>query len=268
MSDEIAAEIEAMTKSIDALPSPQSEAPPETKTEEKKEEVPPPAKDEKKEEVPPETPPVETPPEEKKEEPPPEPSPLEAEVAQLKAEIAALKATKEPEKKADEKPTPPIQETFVSTDEDLDELTRDPAKLNEKLNQVFQKGMQAAEAMVLSKLPEVVAQQVEVIQKMQATSTKFYQEHSDLEGFKNVVKVVYDDVIKNNPNLTLDQALKNTAKETRKRLNLPEPKPQGKKQDLPPPPPTPGKSAGSVHKEAKSDNLSDELSEMDKAINQ
>jgi hypothetical protein len=197
--------------------------------------------------------------------PEPVPDPRDTRIKELEAQLAAA-AAKPPEPKPEPK-IEPVSEDFITENEDLDELTRDPKKLNEKFKAVYERGMKDSRDLVLAKMPELIAQQIELGKQVEAITTKFYTENSDLSSFKGVVKVVFEELAKANPSKTFDQVMKDTAIESRKRLNLQTPKPVEKKKDPPPTLPIPGKRAGSVTSDKKSDGLITELDDMSKALN-
>ncbi len=194
------------------------------------------------------------------------PDPKDAQIAALEARLAALE---KPAEKPAEKPSePPVKEqAFIPDDSDLDELTRDPKKLNETLNKVYQKAVQDTRTAYDAELPNLIASQVAIIQQVKETTEKFYKENNDLAEFKSVVKVVYDDLARANPNQTFNDLMTATATETRKRLKLPAVKVGEVKEEVKPPKlPKVGGKSGTIT-EAKPQTIVDDLEAMDKAVN-
>jgi hypothetical protein len=264
MSEEVEKEISEMIDQLEGNgdTTPKPEVTPEPKVEvnevvEAKEDP----KPEEKEEIPPEPKPEPTP------EPVITPDPKDQKIADLEARLAALEkpVVKEPDKPA---VSPITEQAFIPDDTDLDELTRDPKKLNETFNKVYQQAVQDTRTAFSAELPNLIAKQIEVIQHVKETTEKFYKENEDLGEFKNVVSVVYGDLAKANPNQTFNDLMAATAAETRKRLKLPAPKPKEVKKANDPPPSLPkaGRKAGEI-KEVKSEGIESELEAMDKAVN-
>jgi len=224
--------------------------------------------------------------EEKKEEPPP-PAPKEEPkvderdktIEDLRLELAALKAErvveKPPEKKPEEvKPEEPkIEDQDFVGDLDLDEVTRDPKELNKLLNSTYRKARTDAEKAIITRLPELVNSQVELVNVLKKASEDFYTANEDLKSFPKVVKVVFDDIVQQNPNRTYEDVMKDVATETRKRLGLPEQKAKEenkvevkKEEHKAPNLPSKGSGAGRPAKEAKTDDVQSQIEEMNRAL--
>jgi hypothetical protein len=196
------------------------------------------------------------------------PDPKDEKIAALEARLAALEKPVVPEPVKPSEPSIPDQ-AFIPDDSDLDELTRDPKKLNEVLNKVYQKGKQDTRTDIMAELPNLISGQVSIIQQVKETTEKFYKENNDLDSFKNVVSVVYEDLAKANPNQTFKDLMVATAAETRKRLKLPAPKVVEAKKENDPPPPLPkaGKRPGTINEVPKPQAIDSEIEAMDKAVN-
>jgi hypothetical protein len=196
------------------------------------------------------------------------PDPKDAQIAALEARLAALEKPVVPEPVKPPEPSV-TEQAFIPDDSDLDELTRDPKKLNETLNKVYQKAVQDTKTAYDAELPTLIAGQMAIMQQVKETTEKFYKDNNDLESFKNVVQVVYSDLAKANPNQTHNDLLVATANETRKRLKLPAPKvPEAKKENDPPPPlPKAGKRPGTINEVPKPQAIDSEIEAMDKAVN-
>jgi hypothetical protein len=195
----------------------------------------------------------------------------------LRAELAVLKAEHKPSEEKEEpkqevKEPEPAEQDFVGT-LDLDEVTRDPKELNKLLNTIYKKAVTDNEKAIISKLPDLVRTHIETVQAITKAGEEFYRTNEDLKSFKKVVAVVYDELSKQDPNRTLEEMMKETAIETRKRLELPEPKAKTKeeekketKKEAPPKLPSKGTSAGKITSSEKPDALQSELEEMNKVL--
>jgi hypothetical protein len=266
---EIESDVKAMNDSFEGIvpevkvePEVKKEETPEPKPEEEKEVTPEPERvTEEKSEVEESTPEPEVTPA------PVAVDPKDKEIEDLKARLAKLES---PPEKPIEKPAELsiTEQVFISDDTDLDELTRDPKKLNEAFNNVYKKGMQDTRNALINELPNLILQQVEMRQQVKEMTDKFYKDNSDLTEFKSVVKVVYADLAEANPTKTFNQIMGEVAGEARKRLKLPSPKPVEVKKVAPKPSlPVPGKKAGNIPESKPVDDLDSEFEAMDKAVN-
>lgn len=217
-------------------------------------------------------------PDEKKVEPPVDER--DKAIADLRAELAVLKAEKVverlPEKKVEEKKVEPpvIEEQDFVGEIDLDEVTREPKELNKLLNNIYRKARTDSEQALIQKLPELVSTHVEIVNTLKKTSEDFYRANEDLKSFPKVVKVVFDDLVQQNPNRTYEDVMKDVATETRKRLGLAEPKAKEEVKEEPKKeskaPKLPSKESGAGRpgskSETESDTLQSQIEEMNKAI--
>lgn len=272
-TSDLISELEKMNKSLDD-PNPSLPKEEEEKEEEPKKEEELPKEEEKKEgePKPEETPPKE---EERKEEAKAEPTDLEKTIAELKSEIAALKAKpKEEEKPPEEKPPEEqVEDHDFVGNLDLDEVSRSSEELNKLLNKLYKKGMIDSKNAIMAKLPDLVRNQVEAVDTMRKAGETFYNQNEDLRAFQEVVVLVYDEEVKKNANRTIGEVFKDVAKEVRKRLKLPEPKPGEKKEevinrdnDAPPKLPNAGSRAGKVSGEQEVSSVESDIDAMNKAL--
>src|SRR4030042_753518 len=228
---------------------------PEAKTEEKKEEF----KVEVKEEV--------------------KPDERDKTIDDLRRELAALKAEKVVEKAPEKHPEEhkveelKIEDQDFIGDLDLDEVTRDSKELNKLLNSTYRKARTDAEKAIITKLPELISSHVELVTTLRKASEDFYTANEDLKSFPKVVKVVFDELVQQNPNCTYGDVMKDVATETRKRLGLSEPKAkevkkeEDKKEETKPPKlPSKDGGAGKPAKESKLDDVQSQIEEMNKAL--
>lgn len=189
-------------------------------------------------------------------------------IEELRAKLAEKETTKPPESKVELKVEPPTEQDFLG-EQDFDELTRDPKQLNAILNKVYQKAATDTRESMMKDLPNVIRENVAVIENLRETSTKFYEENPDLAGFKKVVATVFEEVAAKDPNRSIADIVKDVASETRKRLDLTkkvDDKANGKEKKEPPKLPTKGSKAGSPQTKSTVNPLQAELEDMNKVI--
>jgi len=158
---------------------------------------------------------------------------LRAELELLRSENKGLKSPKTdaPGTSAPSTSAPISSEDFLG-DIDLDDLTRDPKKFNDILNNVFKKGievargeMKAGSEGIINTLPGVVKSNIAIINSLKEASDNFYKDNEDLKQFKNVVGVVFEETVAANPDKSYIENLNSVGLEVRKRLNLTKPTP-------------------------------------------
>lgn len=157
-------------------------------------------------------------------------------------------------------------------DLDPDDLIRDPKDFNHFMNKIYQQAVKDSQKSLASKLnsmlPEMIRANVNAISAMQEASVKFYKDNADLEPFKKVVSVVFEELAASNPAKTYGELLKDVSTEARKRLDLhlkPVPKQPADERK----PPKLPKKSGSVGRAAdvpKSNPLLNEIEEMNKVL--
>lgn len=266
MTDDVKEEIDEMIKVLDApvIEEPPADPPKEEIKEEVKEEPKAEVKEEVKPEVEPE-PVIE--PEPVKEEPKPEPDERDKTIADLQAKIAEYETKKAEPKPEPKKEEPKFEDQDFLGEVDLDELTRTPSELNKVLNKIYQKAVLDTRAGIMQTLPEVVKENITVMNELQETSKVFYAENEDLKPFKKVVAVVFGELMEKNPDKTYGDLIKDVGPEVRNRLGLS--KPTTKKEEPKPTPPRlpkTGTRAGQVSDKPTVEPLQVELEAMNKVI--
>jgi len=269
-SNSVKAQIDEMLNLVTNKPTPAEEPPVEVKdtppAEEVKEEASEPAAEEPAEEAAEE--PKEEPEEEPEPEAEPEPEPPAVdELASTKAEVADLKRRlEELISKPPTKETPPEEPPdlrFVSEDADIDDITRDPKEFNKLLNVVYRKSRESTLSEVTKNMPDVIRQNLEVIENVKKASDKFYSDHADLKPFKKVVATVYDEVSKAHSDWDTDRILKEVGSEARKRLDLKgRPAERGDRRTTQPHLPPGSKGAKRSVDKPKVNPLADEIDKM------
>jgi len=174
-----------------------------------------------------ETPPIdEDPPVDETEEPP-----KEDEKDNIIAELRKKLGEKEDKEKEEEPSTskeeePPSFEVqdFIGEDGDLEDLIQDPEKLNTVFNNIYQRAVTDTRKVVtegvLRAIPDIVRTSVDMIDKLKAMNTKFYNDNKDLEPFKKVVAAVFEEVATEHPGKDMMDILPMVADKSRERLEL------------------------------------------------
>lgn len=218
-----------------------------------------------------------------KTEPPSTDTPKDGELDRIKRENEELRTklaekvadrTKLPKTKHPTTDAPVVDEDFVK-DVDLDEVTREPSAFNKLLNTIYKKAIQTVRGEArrtkedtLRELPEMVTRKLETEKSLKEMSDKFYTKNKDLEPFKKVVGVVFEELASENPTLKYNEVLEKVGDETRKRLDLKKPIAEPpKKKDDDDPPPLPRKKGGRVVQPKNEPNLvTSQISDMNKAL--
>lgn len=262
MPDEVKEEIDEMIRALDSpvIEDPVVEPPKEDIEEEPKAEP----KEEVKSEAEPE--PV-TKPEPKEEEPKSEPDERDKTIADLQAKIAEYESKKIEPKSEPKKEEPKFENQDFLGEVDLDELTRTPSELNKVLNKIYQKAVSDTRSGIMQTLPDVVKENITIMNELRETSEKFYADNEDLKPFKKVVAVVFEEIASKNPNKNYGDLIKDVGPEVRNRLSLP--KPTLKKEEPKPTPPKlpkTGTRAGQASDKPTINPLQAELEEMNKIL--
>lgn len=194
---------------------------------------------------------------------------------ELRAKIDELSApkTKAPTTEAPSTDAPIETKDFIK-DIDLDDLSDDPAKLNEILNLIYKEAVQAARTELrtfsqstLQRVPELIDSTLTTKEKLKALTDDFYKSNEDLAGFKKTVGVVFGELASENPDKNYDEVLKMTGEETRKRLGLKKGKANPKPKNDDDPPPLPRKRGTRNKPEPKkSSALQSQIEEMNKTL--
>jgi len=163
-------------------------------------------------------------------EPTPDPEPKEDERDKIIAELRKKLDEKEAKKEPEPEPEPveePIQfesQSFLAEDEDLDELVRDPVKLNEVFNKVYQSAVTDTRKVlgegVLRSIPDIVRASVAMIDNLKKMDKKFFDDNKDLLPFRKVVATVFEEIATENPGKDIMGLLPKVADESRSRLEL------------------------------------------------
>lgn len=217
-----------------------------------------------------------------KPEPEPEPDPNleldsdpEPELDEKDKVIAELRK-KLDEKEPDPEPEPEPEESlkfesqeFIDKDEDLEDLIRDPGKLNEVFNKVYQRAVTDTRKVlgegVLRSIPDIVRASVDMMDKLKQMNTKFYDDNKDLKPFQKVVAAVFEEVATDNPGKDMMDLLPMVAKDARKRLELHKQATQTDDKKLPRLPRRKRRTA-LLEDKPETDPLLNELKEMNKII--
>lgn len=149
------------------------------------------------------------------------------EIAELRAKLIEKEVGPRPTKApTTEAPLTVETQDFVG-DIDPSDLTKD--ELNKLLNSVFSQGVAVSVKNVRTILPRTITTEVETLNTLKKINEDFYASNEDLKSFQKVVATVFGELAAVDPKRKMEDILKDTAPEVRKRLGLPTPKP-GKKQ--------------------------------------
>jgi len=110
---------------------------------------------------------------------------------------------------------------------------------------------------------------MELQKTLKELSDKFYNDNKDLQPFKKVVGVVFEEIASQNPKLPYTEVLGKVGVETRKRLEL-KPLvivPDTKDDDGPPPLPRVKKGGRIVQPKPESNPVTRQIDEMNKTLN-
>jgi hypothetical protein len=228
-----------------------------------------------------EAPVVEEPVVPKDEEKPVEKEPVVDELAQFKKENEELRtklAEKVVEVKPKEKPPTtdaPVEDQDFLKDVDLDDVTRDSGSFNKLLNTIYKKAVESVRGEVkksreetIQSIPNIVTSNMELQKTLKELSDKFYNENKDLQPFKKVVGVVFEEIASQNPKLLYNEVLGKVGVETRKRLEL-KPivvVPDVKDDDGPPPLPRVKKGGRITQPKPESNPVVSQIDEMNKTL--
>lgn len=158
----------------------------------------------------------------------PEPEPLEDKdkvISDLRTKLAEKESQKvEPKPKPEPEPLKFDIQEFVN-DEDIDDFSRDPKKLNDLLNKVYQKAATDSRGIVseevLRAIPEIVRTNLITMQNLQKASDDFYTDNPDLKPFKKVTATVFEEIVSENPDKKFGDIMEEVGPEVRRRLELP-----------------------------------------------
>jgi hypothetical protein len=213
-----------------------------------------------------------------KEEPTPEPvveDPRDKEIADLRSKLAE----KESKPKEVIKKEEPKEETFTEQDfigtVDPDDLYRDPKVMNGVLNKIYQQAVKDARNLgseqVLKSLPEIVKENIRVLDNLKTLRDSFYGENPDLKPFQKVVATVFEEVASANVDKDFEEVMKLVGPEVRSRLGLQKEltaklKEVKKEENRSPRLPSKGSRSGGFSSKPSTDSLQAELEEMTKTL--
>ena len=187
----------------------------------------------------------------------------------VKKEKEIIKEEPEKEIPKEEPPTFEPQE-FLTEDEDLEDLIRDPDKLNKVFNSIYQRAVTDTRKTlgegILRSIPEIVRSSVDMMDRLKEMNTKFYADNQELQPFKKVVAAVFEEVATEHPGKDMMELLPMVADESRKRLELHK---NATKQDGPrksPKLPSRKRRMTIADDKPNTDPLLNELEEMNKII--
>jgi hypothetical protein len=207
--------------------------------------------------------------------------PTDDELTQLKKENEELRlkvADKVVEVKPKEKPPitdAPVEDHDFLKDVDIDEVTRDTSSFNKLLNTIYKKAVESVRGEVrktkeetIQSIPNIVSTNMELQKTLKEMSDNFYESNKDLQPFKKVVAVVFEEIASQNPKLPYNEVLGKVGVETRKRLEL-KPiviTPNVKDDDPPPSLPRVKKGGRVTQPKTESNPVISQIDEMNKTL--
>jgi hypothetical protein len=153
---------------------------------------------------------------------------LRAQLEQVSAELAALKASAIPAKpndaaaSAEDAGKDTSQNDFVG-EQDIDELVARPELFNQVLNNVVDLAVTKIEERlgnILPHIPQMVQPAIRQTYAMERAIENFFDEHKILSNFRQVVGTVADQLQAENPEAGLDTLLPMIAKSSYARLQI------------------------------------------------
>lgn len=171
--------------------------------------------------------------------------------------------TKAPSTKPPTTDAPPQDIDFVG-ELDLEDLSDNKEELNKVFNKVMQEAVrtgQASQPDFMAAIPTLVSS----ITSLQKATEKFYEDNPDLEGFKKVVGVTFEELAEKNPDKKYDELIADVAPLVRQKLELPEPKKKSAK-ETPPRLPRKKAKAGRTPDNQEPDSFQSQIDEMNKSL--
>ncbi len=165
------------------------------------------------------------------------------------------------------------EESFLTDEDDIEDIIRDPEKFNSILNKVLSKGIEIGKQQIKTlneSMPNAIEENVNQINKLHKMTEEFYSTNNDLKPFKKAVSAIFETEVAKDPSKNYKDILKAVADETRKSLNLPAPSdknPEDNKDKERGTPKLPKKgSQQRASAKSKPSPLISELDEMDKSL--
>ena len=145
-------------------------------------------------------------------------------IAELRKKLDEKEVKEEPEPEPTGEPITFESQDFLAEDEDLEDLVRDPKKLNEVFNSIYQRAVTDTRKVlgegVLRSIPDIVRVSVDMMDKLKEMNNKFFTDNADLKPFRKVVAAVFEEVATDNPGKDMMDLLPMVATESRNRLEL------------------------------------------------
>jgi len=195
----------------------------------------------------------------------------ESEYKRIQAENEELKSKKAPDPTSPPATEAPFEErNFLDGIDDIDEVVRDPDKLNSLLNKVFKAGVDTIKSntsKINETIPDIVKKNITLLTEVKKEGDKFFEENEDLLPWRKAVSKVFEELFEKNPKKKYTELMSDAADETRKRLNIEKGEKKGKKKKVPPKLPGKKRSSKPSDDDAKT-GFDKELDEMEKSLNE
>ena len=146
-------------------------------------------------------------------------------IAELRKKLEEKESVEEEEVKEEVVEEPKFEsQDFLDEDEDLEDLIRDPDKLNKVFNNIYQRAVTDTRKVlgegILRSIPDIVRSSVDMMDRLKQMNTKFYTDNKDLEPFKKVVAAVFEEVATEHPGKDMMDILPMVADRSREKLEL------------------------------------------------
>lgn len=106
-------------------------------------------------------------------------------------------------------------------DQDIDEILDTKESLNKFMMRVYESGARAAANIVSQQVPQQVSSTVTRAQAMKEIVDEFYSQNEDLDQMRHTVAMVASEIIKETPDVPMNDLMNQAAERTRKMLRLP-----------------------------------------------
>lgn len=197
------------------------------------------------------------------------------ELAELRAKLIEKEAEPKPTKAPTTEPPLDIKEQDFVGDLDPADLTKE--QFNKLLNKVFAEGIATSVKTTKEIIPRRVSTEIDNLNMLKKINEDFYASNEDLKSFQKVVATVFGELAAADPKRKMEEVLKDTAPEVRKRLGLPVPKPKPKQENKQPqqknernkgnPPKLPGKKGkAGGHERQQSTGIASEIDAMNETL--
>lgn len=159
----------------------------------------------------------------------------------------------------------PIQDIDFVGDLDLEDISENKEEMNKLLNKIYQ---EAAKTKGKDRTPDIMAaipNIITAVTTLQKATETFYKDNPDLEPFKKVVGITFEELVEKNPGKNYDELINDVAPLVRQKLELPEPK-KKKGKEAPPRLPRRKGQSGRIDTNNEPTSTQSQIEEMNKSL--